>query len=188
MIVIGASTGGVEALREVLMPLPPAMPPILVAQHMPAGFTQSFARRLDSLCHLDVKEAEDGEPLRDGWVYIAPGGTHLRLAGRRGAFEAQLSTDAPINRHRPSVDALFRSSAESAGARSVGVMLSGMGADGAEAMLEMRSRGAHNIAQDEASCVVFGMPKQAIALGAVRDVLPLAEIAPRLAELCLANE
>ena len=186
LIVIGASTGGVEALREVLAPLPATMPPILIAQHMPAGFTQNFARRLDSLCELDVREAEDRESLQPGLAYLAPGGWHLSLAAKAGRLETRLSQEPPINRHRPSVEALFRSAAESRDARPIGVMLSGMGADGAEAMLDLRRRGAHNIAQDEASCVVFGMPKQAIALGAVHDVLPLAEIAPRLVELCLA--
>ena len=188
VIVIGSSTGGVEALREVLVPLPPTMPPILIAQHMPAGFTQNFARRLDTLCELDVREAEDREPLQAGRAYLAPGGWHLSLAARAGRLETRLSQEPPINRHRPSVDALFRSAVAARDARPIGVMLSGMGADGAEAMLDLKRRGAHNIAQDEASCVVFGMPKQAIALGAVHDVLPLSEIAPRLAELCLAND
>jgi two-component system chemotaxis response regulator CheB len=183
VVVIGASTGGVEALREVLTPLPAEMPPILIAQHMPAGFTRSFAQRLDALCALDVKEAEDGEPLRRGHAYIAPGGVHLAIAGRAASLKAKLSVEPPVNRHRPSVDTLFRSAAQAAGARCIGVMLSGMGADGAEAMLELRRCGAHNLAQDEASCVVFGMPKQAIALDAVHDVLPLREIPRRLAEL-----
>ena len=183
LVVIGASTGGVEALREVLTPLPAEMPPILVAQHMPAGFTRSFAQRLDGMCEIDVKEAEDGEPLRRGRAYIAPGGMHLVVGGRGGRLEARLSLEPPVNRHRPSVDTLFRSAALAAGERCIGVMLSGMGADGAEAMSELRRCGAHNIAQDEASCVVFGMPKQAIALNAVHDVLPLRDIPRRLAEL-----
>ena len=187
VIVIGASTGGVEALRAVLTPLPADMPPILVAQHMPAGFTRSFAQRLDSLCQIDVKEAEDREPLRAGCAYIAPGGKHLLLAQSAGRLEARLSLEAPVNRHRPSVERLFRSAAQAAGARAIGVMLSGMGADGAEAMLELRAGGARNIAQDEASCVVFGMPKQAIALRAVHDVLPLGDIAARLVELSIAK-
>ena len=188
VIVIGSSTGGVEALREVLTPLPATMPPILIAQHMPAGFTQNFARRLDTLCELDVREAEDREPLQAGRAYLAPGGWHLSLAAKAGRLETRLTQEPPINRHRPSVEALFRSAAEARDARPIGVMLSGMGADGAEAMLDLKRRGAHNIAQDEASCVVFGMPKQAIALGAIHDVLPLSEIAPRLVELCLAND
>ncbi|HZN86890.1 MAG TPA: chemotaxis response regulator protein-glutamate methylesterase [Burkholderiales bacterium] len=187
VIVIGASTGGVEALREVLVPLPCGMPPILVAQHMPAGFTRSFAQRLDALCQVEVKEGEDGEPLRRGHAYIAPGGRHLELCARAGKLEARLTQEPPVNRHRPSVDTLFRSAAQAAAARCIGVMLSGMGADGADAMLELRRRGARNIAQDEASCVVYGMPKQAVAAGAVHELLPLREIPSRLIELCLAN-
>jgi two-component system chemotaxis response regulator CheB len=185
VIVIGASTGGVEALREVLAHLPPDMPPILVAQHMPGGFTRSFAQRLDALCEIAVKEGADGEPLRQGQAYIAPGGLHMLLAARAGKLAVRLSGAPPVNRHRPSVDTLFRSAAQAVGARCIGVMLSGMGADGAEAMLELRRRGAHNIAQDEATCVVFGMPKQAIAARAVHDVLPLGDISRRLVELSL---
>jgi two-component system, chemotaxis family, protein-glutamate methylesterase/glutaminase len=183
LIVIGASTGGVEALREVLVPLPVSMPPILIAQHMPGGFTRSFAQRLDSLCAIGVKEAEEGEVLQPGHAYIAPGGRHLLAAGRPGRFTARLADTPPVNRHRPSVDTLFRSAAQAAGGRVIGVMLSGMGADGALGMLEMRRCGSHNIAQDEASCVVFGMPKQAIALRAVDDVLPLGTISQRLVDL-----
>jgi len=186
LIVIGASTGGVEALREVLVPLPAAMPPILVAQHMPPGFTSSFARRLDSLCEIAVKEAEDRERLEPGCAYIAPGGMHLMVSANGGRLEARLSLDPPVNRHRPSVDTLFRSAAQAAPRRCIGVMLSGMGADGARAMRELRDNGAHNIAQDEASCVVFGMPKQAIAEKAVHEVLSLRDIAGRLVELSLA--
>jgi two-component system, chemotaxis family, protein-glutamate methylesterase/glutaminase len=183
VIGIGASTGGVEALREMLTGLPPDMPPILIAQHMPAGFTETFARRLDALCALAVKEAEDGEVVRSGTAYIAPGGHHLALA-RRGTGYALRVTDGPaVNRHRPSVDTLFRSIAKTAGASAIGVMLTGMGADGAEAMLELSRAGAHTIAQDEASSVVFGMPRQAIALGAVREVLALGDMARRLATL-----
>jgi two-component system chemotaxis response regulator CheB len=183
LIVIGASTGGVEALREVLVPLPERMPPILIAQHMPGGFTRSFAQRLDALCAIRVKEAEDGEPLRAGHAYIAPGGRHLLLAGRGGRLSVQISDAPAVNRHRPSVDMLFRSAAQATGKRCIGVMLSGMGADGAEAMLDLRRCGAYNLAQDEASCVVFGMPKQAIAAQAVHEVLPLGAISARLVEL-----
>lgn len=182
-IVIGASTGGVEALREVLMPLPEDMPPILIAQHMPGGFTRTFAQRLDTQCRIRVKEAEDGELLAQGSAYIAPGDWHLLVERRQGRLAIRLSDGPPVNRHRPSVDPLFRSAAQTVGSKCVGVMLSGMGADGSQAMLELRQKGAHNIAQDEASCVVFGMPKQAIAAGAVHDVLPLNEISARLIEL-----
>jgi two-component system chemotaxis response regulator CheB len=182
-IVIGASTGGVEALREVLVPLPEDMPPILIAQHMPGGFTRTFAQRLDAQCRIHVKEAEDGEFLAHGSAYIAPGDWHMLVERKQGRLAIRLSDGPPVNRHRPSVDPLFRSTAQTAGAKCIGVMLSGMGADGAQAMLELRDSGAHNIAQDEASCVVFGMPKQAIAAGAVHDVLPLREISARLIEL-----
>jgi len=187
VIAIGASTGGVEALRAVLAPLPSNMPPIVIAQHMPAGFTRSFAQRLDANCEMRVKEGEDGEPLHGGHAYIAPGGMHLMLARKGGGLLTRLSAEPPVNRHRPSVEVLFRSVAEAAGERAIGLMLSGMGADGADAMLELRQRGARNLAQDEASCVVFGMPKQAIARGGVHEVLPLDAIARRLVELSLAN-
>lgn len=183
VIGIGASTGGVEALRELLMPLPPQMPPILIAQHMPPGFTETFARRLDTLCRIHVKQAEDNEPVRQGVAYIAPGGRHLVLARAGAGYVLRVTDDPPVNRHRPSVDTLFRSIARVAGRHAVGVMLTGMGGDGADAMLEMSQQGAHTIAQDEASCVVFGMPRQAIAAGGVREIAPLSEIAPRLGAL-----
>jgi two-component system chemotaxis response regulator CheB len=183
VIGIGASTGGVEALRDVLTRLPPQMPPILIAQHMPPGFTETFARRLDSLCRIHVKQAEDNEVVRTGVAYIAPGGRHMVLMRRGGGYYLRVNEDPPVNRHRPSVDTLFRSIARAAGAQAVGVMLTGMGGDGAEAMLEMSQSGAYTIAQDEASCVVFGMPRQAIAAGGVREVAPLGEIAARLQAL-----
>lgn len=186
VIAIGASTGGVEALRDVLSGLPAEMPPILVAQHMPPGFTETFARRLDSLCRLGVKQAEDGEPARPGHAYIAPGGRHLELARRGTGLHLRVTDDAPVNRHRPSVDTLFRSVTRVAGRHAIGVMLTGMGGDGAEAMLEMQRAGAYTIAQDEASCVVFGMPRQAIALGGVREVAALGDVAQRLEALALA--
>ncbi len=185
VIGIGASTGGVEALRDVLTELPANMPPILVAQHMPAGFTETFARRLDTLCRITVKQAEDAELVRTGTAYIAPGGRHLMLARRGSQFYLRVTEDPPVNRHRPSVDTLFRSISRAAGSNVIGVMLTGMGADGAEAMLDMSRAGAYTIAQDEASCIVFGMPRQAIALGGVREVTPLSEIASRLQALSL---
>jgi len=188
VIAIGASTGGVEALREVLVTLPAAMPPIVIAQHMPAGFTRTFAQRLDAMCEIGVKEGEDGEPLRAGQAYIAQGGRHMLVAGRAGALTLRITDGPLVNRHRPSVDSLFRSAAQVAGIRRIGVMLSGMGADGADAMLELRRCGGYNIAQDEASCVVFGMPKQAITAGAVHDVVPLAAIGRRLVELSGSGE
>jgi two-component system chemotaxis response regulator CheB len=184
-IVVGASTGGVEALRELLVPLPRGMPPILIVQHRPAGFTRSFAQRLNSLCAIGVKEGVDGDPLQPSQAYIAPGGLHMTVASRAGRLETRLSQEPPVNRHRPSIDTLFRSASEAAGRHCIAVLMSGMGADGAEAMVELRGKGAHNIAQDEASCVVFGMPKRAIALNAVHDVMPPPAIARRLVELCM---
>jgi two-component system chemotaxis response regulator CheB len=182
LVIIGASTGGTEAIKEVLLPMPPDSPGILVTQHMPAGFTKSFAQRLDGLCKIRVKEAEDGERVLPGHAYIAPGDRHL-LVRRSGAnYVTALSDEPPVNRHRPSVEVLFKSAARHAGANAVGIMLTGMGKDGAKAMLEMKRAGSFNIAQDEASCVVFGMPKEAIAAGAVDEVLPLDAIAGRVLE------
>jgi len=179
LIAIGSSTGGTEALRVLLMQLPPNSPGVLITQHMPAGFTRSFAERLDTLCRITVKEAEHKERILPGHAYIAPGDFHLRL-GRSGAnYIALLDDGPPVNRHRPSVEPLFLSVAQHAGKNAVGVMLTGMGKDGATAMLAMREAGAFNIAQDEATCVVFGMPKEAIAAGATHEVLPLESIAPR---------
>jgi two-component system chemotaxis response regulator CheB len=183
VIGIGASTGGVEALREVLTQLPEQMPPILIAQHMPPGFTETFARRLDTLCRIHVKQADDGESVRAGVAYIAPGGRHLVLVRRGAGYQLRVTEDPPVNRHRPSVDTLFRSIARAAGPQAIGVMLTGMGGDGADAMLEMSQQGAYTIAQDEASCVVFGMPRQAIASGGVREVASLTDIAGRLEAL-----
>ena len=182
LVAMGASTGGTEALREVLTRLPAAFPGIVVTQHMPAGFTGSFAARLDSLCRLRVMEAQDGERILQGHVYIAPGGWHLHVERSAGGYVARVTAGDPVNRHIPSVDVLFRSVAQHAGPRAFGVMLTGMGADGAEAMRVMRDRGAFNLVQDEASCVVFGMPRAAIAAGAADEVLPLMEIPKRLAE------
>jgi two-component system chemotaxis response regulator CheB len=186
VIGIGASTGGVEALRTVLSALPPNMPPILIAQHMPAGFTETFARRLDTLCDIHVKQAEDGDPVQPGVAYIAPGGRHLMLMRRGPNYYTRVTDDAPVNRHRPSVDTLFRSIARTMGKQAIGVMLTGMGGDGADAMLEMSQGGAYTIAQDEASCVVFGMPRQAIAAGGVREIAALSEIASRMESLAFA--
>jgi two-component system, chemotaxis family, protein-glutamate methylesterase/glutaminase len=183
VIAIGASTGGVEALREVLAGLPERMPPILIAQHMPAGYTDTFARRLNSICRIHVKQAEDGETALNGAAYIAPGGRHLTLVRRSSAYVLRVTDDPPVNRHRPSVDPLFRTVAKAALGRAIGVMLTGMGADGAQAMLDLSKAGAYTIAQDESSCVVFGMPRQAISVGAVREVMPLGQIGRRLVEL-----
>ena len=182
LIVIGASTGGTEAIKEVLMPLPPDTPGILIAQHMPAGFTSSFANRLNSLCNIRVKEAQHGEPILPGHAYISPGDWHLKLGRSGTSYLALLDQSEVVNRHRPSVDVLFQSVALLAGPHAIGIMLTGMGKDGAASMLEMKLAGAHNIVQDEASCVVFGMPRQAIVLGAADEVTPLHDIARKLLE------
>ncbi|MFM9884006.1 MAG: chemotaxis response regulator protein-glutamate methylesterase [Burkholderiales bacterium] len=180
LIAIGSSTGGTEAVREILMQLPANSPAVVITQHMPPGFTESFAKRLDGLCKIRVQEARHGERIMPGRAYIAPGGNHLAVARSGATFNTVLSSDAPVNRFRPSVEVLFRSVARAAGANAAGVMLTGMGKDGATAMLEMRQAGSFNIAQDEATCVVFGMPKEAIAVGAVHEILPLGQIARRV--------
>ncbi|WP_397411870.1 chemotaxis response regulator protein-glutamate methylesterase [Polaromonas sp.] len=180
LIIIGASTGGTEAIREVLQPLPPDSPGIMIAQHMPAGFTNSFAQRLNSLCRIAVSEAIHGERILPGHAYIAPGGFHLSLTRSGANYVAQVHQEPPVNRHRPSVDVLFDSAAIHAGKNAIGVILTGMGRDGAEGLLRMRQAGAHTLAQDEASCVVFGMPREAIAIGAVSEVAPLQEMSQRV--------
>ncbi|HEU4620708.1 MAG TPA: chemotaxis response regulator protein-glutamate methylesterase [Burkholderiaceae bacterium] len=182
LIVIGASTGGTEAIKEVLVRLPADSPGILITQHMPPGFTKSFAQRLDGLCRIRVAEATDGARVLPGHAYIAPGGFHLRLERSGANYVARLDDGPPVNRHKPSVEVMFRSIAQHAGPNALGVMLTGMGKDGAIAMREMREAGAYTIAQDEASCVVFGMPREAIAVGAVDEVLPLLQITDRLLE------
>ena len=180
IIAIGASTGGTEAIREVLTQLPADCPAIVITQHMPPGFTTSFAARLNSLCQIKVKEAENGERILPGHAYIAPGGRHFSI-NRSGANYVAVVDDAPpVNRHKPSVEVLFRSVAACAGRNAVGVMLTGMGADGAQAMREMKDAGSYNYVQDEASCIVFGMPREAIAHGAADEVLPLTQIASTL--------
>ena len=180
LIIVGASTGGTEAIREVLVPLPPDAPAVLIAQHMPPGFTKSFAQRLNGLCRITVKEAEHGERVLPGHAYIAPGHAHLLLARSGANYIAHLSDEPPVNRHRPSVDVLFRSAAQHAGKNAIGVILTGMGRDGAAGLLDMRRAGAYTLAQDEASCIVFGMPREAIALGAADDIAPLADMSRRV--------
>lgn len=170
LIIIGASTGGTEAIKEFLMQMPSDCPGILITQHMPEGFTRSFAKRLDSLCKISVKEAEGGERVLPGHAFIAPGHSHLRLERSGANYVTQLDQGPPVNRHRPSVDVLFESAARCAGKNAVGVILTGMGKDGAAGMLAMKNAGAYNFAQDEASCVVFGMPREAIAIGATHEV------------------
>lgn len=180
VVCVGASTGGTEAIREVLMRLPARCPPLLLVQHMPEMFTQSFARRLDGLCALNVKEAEHGEPVVAGSAYLAPGHSHLKLMRRGGTFYCELSSAPPFNRHRPSVDVLFHSAAEAAGRHALGVLLTGMGKDGAAGLLAMRDAGAWTVAQDEASCVVYGMPREAARIGAAVDVAALDRIPGRV--------
>ena len=170
LIIVGASTGGTEAIREFLMQMPSDCPGILITQHMPEGFTRSFARRLDSLCKISVQEAAGGERVLPGHAYIAPGHSHLTLTRSGANYMTKIDQGEPVNRHRPSVDVLFRSAAQFAGKNAVGVILTGMGKDGAQGMLEMKAAGAYNFAQDEASSVVFGMPREAIAVGATHEV------------------
>lgn len=176
LIIIGASTGGTEAIKNFLVQMPSDCPGILITQHMPEGFTRSFAKRLDGLCKISVCEAAGGERVLPGHAYIAPGHSHLLLSRSGANYMTQLDTGAPVNRHRPSVDVLFRSAATCAGKNAVGVILTGMGKDGAVGMLEMKNMGAYNFAQDEATCVVFGMPREAIAIGATHEVAPLNEL------------
>jgi two-component system chemotaxis response regulator CheB len=182
IIAIGASTGGTEAIREVLTRLPPDCPGVLITQHMPPGFTRSFAARMNSICRISVSEAVDGERVLPGHAYIAPGDRHLRLAKSGSNYVIALDDGEPVNRHRPSVEVLFKSVAAIAGGNALGVMLTGMGKDGATAMREMRDAGSFNLAQNEETCVVFGMPKEAIHVGAVNEVLPVTEIADRLVQ------
>jgi two-component system chemotaxis response regulator CheB len=182
IIFIGASTGGTEATREVLAALPADVPAVMITQHMPPGFTNSYAARLDGLCRMRVKEATDGERVLPGHAYIAPGGLHMAVERSGANYIARVRDGEPVNRHKPSVEVLFLSAAKVVGPNALGVMLTGMGSDGAHAMKALRDAGSWNIAQDEASCVVFGMPKEAIAAGAVHEVLPLGGIAPRLIE------
>ena len=187
LIIIGASTGGTEAIKAFLTQLPPDCPGILIAQHMPEGFTRSFANRLDKLCRISVKEAEGNERVLPGHAYLAPGHSHLMLVRSGANYMTKLDQGAPVNRHRPSVDVLFSSAAVSAGKNAVGVILTGMGKDGAAGMLEMKKAGAYNLAQDESTCVVFGMPKEAIAMGGTHEVAPLHELPKRVMDHFVAH-
>lgn len=180
VVCIGASTGGTEALRVVLEALPANAPGIVIVQHMPEKFTRAFAKRLNTLCQVSVKEAEDGDTVMRGHVLIAPGGRHT-LLDRQGARYVVSVREGPlVSRHRPSVDVLFRSAARSAGSNAVGVIMTGMGDDGARGLLEMKEAGARTISQDEATSIVFGMPKEAIARGAADRIVPLGNIAREL--------
>lgn len=180
LIAIGASTGGTEAIRHVLQPLPATSPALMITQHMPPGFTRSFAERLNKLCQITVKEAEDGERVLPGHAYIAPGAMHMELARSGANYQVKLHDGPPVNRHKPSVDVLFKSVAQYAGRNAVGVILTGMGNDGAAGLLTMNKAGAWTIAQNEASCVVFGMPREAIALGGASEVVDLHQISQHM--------
>ncbi|ANP87119.1 protein-glutamate methylesterase/protein-glutamine glutaminase [Rhizobium leguminosarum] len=177
VVCVGASTGGTEALREFLEELPANAPGMVIVQHMPEKFTAAFAKRLNGLCEVEVKEAVDGDPVLRGHVLIAPGDKHMLLERQGARYYVSVKTGPLVSRHRPSVDVLFRSAARSAGSNAMGIIMTGMGDDGARGMLEMHQTGAYTVAQDEASSVVFGMPKEAIAIGGVDRVLPLDQIA-----------
>lgn len=177
LVCIGASTGGTEAIKEVLMRMPSNAPGIVITQHMPPGFTASFAARLNSLCQIVVQEAINGQRILPGHAYIAPGGKQFRVDRSGANYVCIVEEGEPVNRHKPSVEVLFLSVAKAAGRNAIGLMLTGMGGDGAKAMKTMKDAGSYNFVQDEASCVVFGMPREAIQAGAADEVLPLADMA-----------
>jgi len=187
LIAIGASTGGTEAIASMLAQLPARVPPILVTQHIPPMFSKSFAQRLDRICRMDVREAVDGDVPRPGLALVAPGGFHMVLERAAGSLRIKIKEGPLVCYQRPSVDVLFTSVATVVGAKAVGVMLTGMGNDGAQGMKRMKDQGCHNIAQDEATCTVFGMPREAIRAGAVDETLPLDRIAQAVMNAC-ANE
>jgi two-component system chemotaxis response regulator CheB len=180
---LGASTGGTEALREVLQALPLNAPGIVIVQHMPAGFTAAFAKRLNTLCEVEVQEARNGDPVLRGHVLIAPGDKHMLLERQGARYHVAIKDGPPVSRHRPSVDVLFRSAARAAGRNAVGVIMTGMGDDGARGLMEMKEAGASTLAQDEATSVVFGMPREAIARGAAGKVIALEHIAREIMAL-----
>jgi two-component system chemotaxis response regulator CheB len=176
VVAIGCSTGGTQALQEVLTALPSVCPAVLIVQHMPPSFTAAFAHRLDGLCQITVKEARNNDRVVPGCALIAPGGKHLLLQRSGAQYYVEVREGPPVNRHCPSVDVLFRSAAKSAGRNALGIIMTGMGDDGARGLKEMRNAGSTTIAQDEASCVVFGMPKEAIRMDAVDRIMPLGEL------------
>jgi len=176
IVAIGTSTGGTQALETVLKALPAESPGTVIVQHMPEKFTTTFAERLNNLCRIEVREAKNGDRVRPGLALIAPGGKHMLLTRSGGGYGVEVIDGPPVSRHRPSVDVLFRSVAQSAGPNATGIIMTGMGDDGARGLKEMFDAGAHTVAQDESSCVVFGMPKVAIELGGVKAVLPLHRI------------
>jgi two-component system, chemotaxis family, protein-glutamate methylesterase/glutaminase len=179
LIAVGASTGGTEAIREFLAAMPADCPGIAIVQHMPENFTRMFAERLNGLCQINVKEAEHNDPILPGHAYVAPGGKHLWVKRDEGVLLCKLSTEPPMNLHRPSVDFLFLSAAKHVGPDAVGVIMTGMGRDGTQGMLKMKEKGCWTIAQDEATSVIFGMPREAIEAGAVHEVAPLGRLAER---------
>nr|WP_323670667.1 chemotaxis response regulator protein-glutamate methylesterase [Dechloromonas sp. A34] len=180
IIFVGASTGGTEAIKDFLLGIPADCPPILIVQHMPESFTASFARRLDGLCAPQVLEAQGNEKIEPGKVYLAPGHSHLQIRRAAAGYVTELLATEPVNRHRPSVDVLFDSAASVVGRQAIGVILTGMGKDGAQGMLRMRQAGAKTFGQDEASCVVYGMPREAFLVGAVDEQAALDDLARRV--------
>jgi two-component system chemotaxis response regulator CheB len=182
VVAVGSSTGGTEALKDLLSPLPADFPGLVMVQHMPEAFTRPFSERLNSLCRIRVQEAKDGDRILPGHALLAPGGHQMEVVRHGMAYAVRVYRGERVNRHLPSVDVLFSSCAKQLGKNSVGVLLTGMGADGAKGMLEMRAAHAFTIAQDEATCVVFGMPREAILLGAVDQVLPLSRIPAALVQ------
>lgn len=182
LVLVGASTGGTEALKKILVKLPVGFPAVVITQHMPPGFTATFAARLNSMCQIAVQEAINGERILPGRAYIAPGGSQLSVRRNGDSYVTVVEDSEPVNRHRPSVEVLFKSAARVVGRYAYGLMLTGMGDDGAKAMREMRDAGSYNFVQDEDSCVVFGMPRAAILQGAADEVLPLSDLADALME------
>jgi two-component system chemotaxis response regulator CheB len=188
VLAIGASTGGTEAIRVVLETLPASVPGIVIAQHIPPVFSAAFANRLNSLCAMEVREAQNGDEVRPGRALVAPGNFHMVLRRSGGMYRVEVRDGPQVCYQRPSVDVLFSSVAEAAGNRSVGVLLTGMGADGAQGLLRMKQKGARTIAQDEESCVVYGMPREAVRMGAVDTVLPLSSIAAAMLQQVSVSE
>jgi two-component system chemotaxis response regulator CheB len=187
VLLLGASTGGTEALRFILESFPSEIPPIAIVQHIPPVFSAAFAQRLNTLCPFEVREAVDGDELKNNRVLIAPGGKQMGIVRRGNALYAQISDAPPVNRHKPSVDYLFNSAAAIERFNFVAALLTGMGADGARGLKLLRDKGARTIAQNEASCIVYGMPREAVALGAAEFVLPLDDIGSQLLDLSSAN-
>lgn len=187
VVILGASTGGTQAIERVLRGLPANSPGIVIVQHMPAGFTKAFAKRLDDICELEVKEAADGDSVTNGKVLIAPGNQHMLIKRSGARYFVEVKDGPLVGHHRPSVDVLFQSAAVYVGANAIGVMLTGMGHDGAQGMLKMKQAGAVNICQDEASCIVYGMPKAAIEIGAADHVVSLDNVADQILRVAAAE-